>query len=167
MSMTSPKTTRYTSLNSRPRMKPRFSVHRSVRKVEKGSLADETSGQVFHSVVKSAAIPAKHRVKLRTYLDFFLRRIFNLHSRLELCNFCFIRFMKSVFTAIYILHLGFSAPVCPEFFWKQLCCSFCSSIIFGSYRIPGGEGVSTKAPRSNRKSDHNPSNPKGGHGKGK
>jgi hypothetical protein len=42
MSITSPKTTRYTSLSSTPAMKPKFSVHRSVIKVEKGSLADET-----------------------------------------------------------------------------------------------------------------------------
>jgi hypothetical protein len=42
MSITSPKTTRYTSLNARPAMKPKFSVHRSLRKVEKGSLAEET-----------------------------------------------------------------------------------------------------------------------------
>jgi hypothetical protein len=43
----------------------KFFVHRSVRKVEKGSLAEETCGQVFQSAVRSAAIPIRHRSKLR------------------------------------------------------------------------------------------------------
>jgi hypothetical protein len=102
MSMASPKTTRYTSLNARPSIKSSFSVQRSVRKVEKWSLADETSGQVFHSVIKSAAIPAKQRIKLRAYVDLFLRRICILHSQIEMCHVGFIRFMKPAYTAICI-----------------------------------------------------------------
>jgi len=89
-------------LNARPAIKPSFSVQRSVRKVEKGSLADETSGQVFHSVVKSAAIPARQRIKLRAYVDLFLRRIFILHSQIQMCHVGFIRFMNSAYTAMCI-----------------------------------------------------------------
>ena len=122
MSITSPKTMRYTSLNSRPAMKPSFSVHRSVTKVEKGSLADETCGQVFHSVVKSAAIPAKHKIKLRAYVDLFLRKIFILHSRLQICHSSFIRFMKSVFTTIYISQFVFGARMKRQK-WKTSCIS--------------------------------------------
>jgi hypothetical protein len=99
ISVASPKTTIYTSLNSRPGIKSSFSVHRSVRKV-KGSLADETSGQVFHSVVKSAVIPATQRTRLRAYVDLFLRRIFILHTHLQVRYACFIRFMKLAYTAI-------------------------------------------------------------------
>ena len=100
--MASPKTTRYTSLNARPTINSSFSVQRRVRKVEKGSLADETSGQVFHSVAKSAAIPARQRIKLRAYVDLFLRRIFIPHSQIQMCHVCFIRFMKPAYTAIRI-----------------------------------------------------------------
>jgi len=35
-----------------------------------------------------------------------------------------------------------------------LCYSFCSSTIFGSYRIPRREDLSTKAPSPNRNSNH-------------
>jgi hypothetical protein len=97
MSITSPKTKRYASLNSRPGTKFRFFVQRSVRKVEKGSLADETCGQHTYNIVRSAAIPTKHRSKLRAYPDFCLRRAFILNSRLQICQFCFNRFMKSAY----------------------------------------------------------------------
>jgi hypothetical protein len=65
MSITSPKATRYTNLNSRPGMKSRFFVRISVRKVERGSLAALICGHVIQSVARSATVPIKHRSKLR------------------------------------------------------------------------------------------------------
>jgi hypothetical protein len=76
MSSASPAMKRYTSLNSKPGMKSRVSVHRSARKVEKGSLADVICGHVFHKAVKKAAIPIRQSIKLRAYADFWVRRIF-------------------------------------------------------------------------------------------
>jgi hypothetical protein len=65
MSITSPKTTRYANLNSRTEIESKFFVQISVRNVEKGSLADLIWGHVIQSVARSAAIPNKHRSKLR------------------------------------------------------------------------------------------------------
>jgi hypothetical protein len=65
-------------------MKSSFSVQRSVRNVEKGSFADETCGQVLHSVVRSTAIPNKNRSKLRAYAEFCLRKILIPNSASDL-----------------------------------------------------------------------------------
>jgi hypothetical protein len=80
--MASPKMKRDTSLNSTSGMKFNFSVHRSVRKVEKGSFADEICGQIRHSVAKSAITPITHKIMLRAWADFCLRRIFIIYSQL-------------------------------------------------------------------------------------
>jgi hypothetical protein len=64
MSIASARMTRYANLNSMPGVRLNFSVQRSVRNVEKGSLADETCGQVFHRVARSEITPTRYRNKL-------------------------------------------------------------------------------------------------------
>jgi len=85
MSIASPKMNRYESLISMPETKFRFLVQMSVRKVEKGSFADESWGQHIQNMVKRKAIPSKHSSILRAYPDFCLRRTFILDSRFEVC----------------------------------------------------------------------------------
>jgi hypothetical protein len=85
MSIASPKMNRYESLNSMPGTRVRFLVQRRVRKVEKGSLADETCGQHIQNMVRSEVIPIKHSSILRAYPDFCLRRTFILVSPFEIC----------------------------------------------------------------------------------
>jgi len=65
MSITSPTMTKYTSLNSSPGINSKFSSQRSVKYVEKGFSAEETSGHVFHSVMKRVASHNKQNIELR------------------------------------------------------------------------------------------------------
>ena len=124
MSIASPKTTRYTSLNPTPGTRLRFSVQRTARKVDKGYLADETCGQILQSVTRSAATPTEHKSKLRTYPDFCLRRTFILNSQLHICHPCFIRFMKPTYKQpIHIPQLPNSASNqnCQDFTQNSAC----------------------------------------------
>jgi hypothetical protein len=104
-SIASARMTRYANLNSMPGVKLNLSVQRSVRNVEKGSLADETRGQVFQRVTKSEIAPTRYRNKLNAYADFCLRKIFIPNSLFRLCRFCIIRLMKPLYKQlIHILH---------------------------------------------------------------
>jgi hypothetical protein len=113
MSIASAKIKRYINLNSMPSMKLNFCVHRSARNVEKGSLAVETCGQVFHSVARSEITPSRYRNKLNTYADLCLRKIFILNSLIRVCRFCIIRFMKPLYKqVIHILQSSHIALCC-------------------------------------------------------
>jgi len=65
MSIASPTMVKYTSLNSSPGINPKFSSQRSAKYVEKGFSAEETSGHVFHNVMKRVASHNKQNIKLR------------------------------------------------------------------------------------------------------
>jgi hypothetical protein len=73
-SKASPKTTRYTSLKSKPGTKSNVSDQRSAKNVERGFSAEDTCGHVFQSVKNSAVTPNKQKIMLKAYADRCFRR---------------------------------------------------------------------------------------------
>lgn len=127
--MTSARMKRYTSLNSTRGTKSSFSVQSKSRKVEKGSLAEEICGQIFHAMARRAITPTEHRIKLKANADLCLRRTLMRTHGFRFAGFCFIRFMKPVYTSSLIARAGRMVTPCrdklkycplPDYSWSKV-----------------------------------------------